>query len=91
MLLVVFLCLFTVVRLILLDQELLGGPPELPALHLALRGLHHDGRQTVLELAAAVKVGRVGEDLKEKQSEAPSPTVPEKRNPVPLLHTHGED
>lgn len=49
-------CLFTVILFILLDQELLGGPPELPALYLPLCGLHHDGGQTVLQLAAAVEV-----------------------------------
>lgn len=56
LLLVFTRCLFTVVLRVLLDQELLGGPPELPTLHLPLCGLHHDGRQTVLQFAAAVKV-----------------------------------
>lgn len=46
----------TVVLLILLDQELLGGPSELPTLHLPLCGLHHYGGQAVLQFAAAVKI-----------------------------------
>lgn len=56
LLLVLFHCLFTVVLLILLDQELLGGPSELPTLHLPLCGLHHYGGQAVLQFAAAVKI-----------------------------------
>lgn len=56
LLLVLCRCLFTVVLLILLDQELLGGPPQLPALHLPLCGFHHYGGQAVLQFAAAVKV-----------------------------------
>lgn len=90
LLLVVFLCLFTVVLLILLDQELLGGPPELPALHLALCGLHHDGGQAVLELAATVEVRRVGEDLKEKQRESPVTCSTGKEKPS-SLHLHVEN
>jgi hypothetical protein len=49
-------CLFTVVLLILLDQEFLRRPPELPAFHLPFSGFHHYGGQAVLQLAATVKV-----------------------------------
>lgn len=56
LLLALFHRLFTVVLLILLDQELLRGPPELPALHLPLCGFHHNGGEAVLQFAAAVEV-----------------------------------
>lgn len=56
LLLVLWSCLFTVVLLILLDQELLGGPSELPTLHLPLCGLHHYRGQTVLQFAATVEI-----------------------------------
>lgn len=56
--LLILLLLFT-------DQELLGRPAKLPALNFSLRRLHHNRRQAVLELAAAVKVRRVWEYLKE--------------------------
>lgn len=56
LLLVFWRCLFTVVLLILLDQELLGGPSELPTLHLPLCGLHHYRGQTVLQFAATVEI-----------------------------------
>lgn len=60
--------LFIVLFLILLlaDQELLGGPAKLAALHFPVRRFDHDGRQAVLQLAAAVKVGGVGEYLRRR-------------------------
>lgn len=42
--------------LLFADQKLLWRPAELPALNFSVCWLHHDGRQTILELTAAVKV-----------------------------------
>lgn len=56
LLLAFFLCLFTVVLLVLLDQEFLRRPPELPALYLPVCGLHHYGGEAVLQFTAAFKV-----------------------------------
>lgn len=56
LLLAFFLCLFTVVLLVLLDQEFLWRPPELPALYLPVCGLHHYGGEAVLQFTAAFKV-----------------------------------
>lgn len=60
LLLLVLLCVFTVFFLLflilLLHEELFGWPSQLPALHIPLRGLHHDGGQAVLQLTVTIKV-----------------------------------
>lgn len=69
LLLVVLLCIFTAFLLfLLLDKELLRRPSQLPALHITLRGLHHDGGQAVLQLAVTVKVRGIRENLKEPRN-----------------------
>lgn len=50
------LLLLLLISLSLTDQELLGRPAQLSALHLALGRLHHDGWKAVLQLAAALEV-----------------------------------
>lgn len=56
--------------LLLADQKLLGGPAKLAALHFPVRRFDHDGRQAVLQLAAAVEVGGVGEYLEKRKRQS---------------------
>ena len=52
----ILLIIVVVLLLLFADQELFRRPAKLPALNFSLRRLHHDGRQAVFQLTAAVKV-----------------------------------